>query len=282
MISLGVASWLFDAWRGVFYPEALPRTQYLAYYARHFRTVQVNSSFYGQPRPTTVDKWLQSTPGGFTFCLKFPRTISHEKRLVNCEAETLSFLDLLRRLGNRAAPALLQLPPSLNRQRDGRALADYLAWIAPRLDGLCLAVEVRSPDLMTPAFAAYVAGLGIGLALVDRVGTADLFDAWLALVEQGSAPDFALIRWIGDDKDGPTGDREIAFPRDADLDCWTTRLATLDGLGVDVFGYMHNPYEGHSPASVRRLEERLQAVVDLPTWAPPPVASRPAQMSLFE
>jgi uncharacterized protein YecE (DUF72 family) len=282
MISLGVASWLFDAWRGVFYPEALPRTQYLAYYARRFRTVQVNSSFYGQPRPTTVDNWLQTTPDGFTFCLKLPQAISHEKRLVDCEAETLSFLDLLRKLGNRAAPALLQLPPSLSRQRDGRALADYLAWIAGRLDGLRLAVEVRSPDLMTPAFAAYVAGLGIGLTLVDRVGTADLFDAWLALVEQGNAPDFALIRWIGDDKDGPVGDREITSPRDADLDRWTRRLAILDGLDVDVFGYMHNPYEGHSPASVHRLEERLRAVVDLPAWTPPPIESQSAQMSLFE
>ena len=282
MISLGVSSWLFDAWRGVFYPEGLPRSQYLAYYARHFRTVQVNSSFYGQPRATTVDNWLQTTPEGFTFCLKFPQIISHEKRLVDCEEETVDFLALLHRLGDRAAPALLQLPPSLSRRSHGRALADYLAWIAPRLEGLRLAVEVRAPDLMTPAFAAYVAGLGLGLTLVDRVGTADMFDAWLALVEQGDAPDFTLIRWIGDDKNAPTGDREITFPRDADLDRWTRRIAVLDRLGVDVFGYMHNPYEGHSPASVRRLEERLRNLMDLPAWKPPPLEKEPAQMSLFE
>jgi len=284
MIALGTSSWLCDAWRGVFYPEKLPQKQYLAHYARHLRTVEVNTSFYAQPRPTTVEKWLQATPDGFTFCLKFPRAISHEKRLVDCEAETLSFLALLRSMNDKAAPAFLQLPPSFSRRQHGRVLADYLAWLADYKGDLRLAVEVRAVDLMTPAFAAYVASLGLALVLVDRVRTVDLFDAWLALLTQAEAPPLAVIRWIGDDKDGPTGDRELTAPRNADLDRWAKRLATLDRLGVDVFGYMHNPYEGHAPASVHRLETRLRDLVDLPVWAPPApeVEHGSAQLSLFD
>jgi uncharacterized protein YecE (DUF72 family) len=80
--------------------------------------------------------------------------------------------------------------------------------------------------------------------------------------------DFAFVRWIGDDRGYRGDDREIITPRDAALDCWAGRLAGLSKAGVVVFGYMHNPYEGHSPASVARLLERLAAWAALPAWPP--------------
>ena len=88
MIALGTSSWSFDAWRGVFYPESTGKTEMLAYYARQFPTVEVNTSFYALPEPSRLIKWVESVPRGFTFALKFPRRISHEKRLVDCEEET--------------------------------------------------------------------------------------------------------------------------------------------------------------------------------------------------
>lgn len=283
MIVLGVSSWLFDAWRGVFYPDSLARGDYLAYYSRYFATVEVNTSFYGRPRQSTVAKWLAATPDGFQFCLKFPRAISHEKQLVDCQAETRSFLDLLRLLGDAAAPAFLQLPPGFTRAGAGRTLADYLAWLAEAGRDLRLAVEVRAADLMTPAFVAYLLDLGLAPVLVDRVNTPDLYPAYLALLEAGKGPRYLVIRWIGDDANGPTGDREITAPRDAELAQWAERLATLHRAGIDVFGYMHNPYEGHSPASVRRLQAELARYVDLPAWQPPlePEDAPPGQLSLF-
>ncbi len=284
MIALGTSSWLFDAWRGPFYPADLGRKGYLAHYALQFRTVEVNTSFYGQPRDSTVQNWRMSVPEGFTFCLKFPRVISHEKRLVGCEAESEAFLALLRSMGEAAAPAFLQLPPSLSRATAGRALADYLAWLAELGSDLRLAVEVRAPDLMTPAFLRYVMELGLAPVIVDRVNTPDLFPAWLALTEEGVGPSHAIVRWIGDDKNGPTGDRELSAPRDGELDRWADRLASVSALGLDLFGYMHNPYEGHSPASVRRLEARLQERMPLTEWHPEPPAPAPAasQLSLFD
>ena len=72
-INLGTSSWQFDGWRGIFYPEGLARTEQLPYYATQFNTVEANTSFYGLPRPTTLVNWIETTPAGFTFCLKFPR-----------------------------------------------------------------------------------------------------------------------------------------------------------------------------------------------------------------
>ncbi len=269
MIRLGTSSWQFEGWQGVFYPETLPKDQQLIYYSKQFDTVEVNTSFYGLPRPSTLVKWVESTPLGFQFCLKAPRAITHDKRLNNAQEESRLFLEVLRSLGTSAAPAFLQFPPTFTRQTDGKALALYIDWLAGQLNGIRMGVEVRSADLLTPAFATFLADRGFCLVLIDRVETADLFDSWLTLIDQKKAPQFVIIRWIGDDRNGPQGDSELVAPRDAQLEQWAKRLIQLEERGIEVFGYMHNPYEGHSPASIRRLRSLLVPNITLPTWPPP-------------
>ncbi len=286
-LHLGTSSWHFEEWRGVFFPTALAKQQHLAYYATQFNSVEINTSFYGVPRPSTLINWVESVPAGFTFCLKFPRAITHEKRLINCEEETLIFLDVLRSLGEAAAPGLIQFPPDFTRATHGKQLATYLDWLADQLGAVRVGIEVRALDLMTPAFARFLAERNMAYVLVDRVQTPDAYPFWADLLAAGNAPAFALIRWIGDDKQGPTGNDQLVAPRDEQLAGWATRLAHLQQAGVQVYGYMHNPYEGHSPASLRRLQAQLAPLITLPTWPPPgtPVPGADnddaAQMSLF-
>ncbi len=277
MIALGTSSWTFDAWRGVFYPDTVRKTEWLAYYARQFDTVEVNTSFYALPEPSTLIKWVESVPEGFTFALKFPKRISHEKRLIDCEPETLALIDALHALGPAAGPAFLQLPPDFSRERYGRELASYVEWLATKRGDLRMAVEVRAKDLMTAAFARFLADHGFALVITDRKGTLDLYDVW---AEVGTSTRLAMIRWIGDERNGPQGDREISAPQDAKLDLWAQRLLELGRAGMEVFGYMHNPYEGHSPASVRRLLARLGH--DMPPEPPlGPEDDASAQMRLL-
>ena len=286
---LGTSSWNFDDWKGSFYPEKLAKKDQLSHYATTFNSIEVNTSFYALPAPKTLIGWTEAVPPGFTFALKMPRAISHDKRLKECRPETLAYLDAARSLGNMAAPSLLQLPASLTRQNSGRVLAGYLDWIAAELDGIQLAVEVRSPDLMTAAFASFLAERGISLVLVDRSGSEDMFDEWLGLIAADKAPPFAFIRWIGDADNGPQHYREITQPRDKALDKWSDRIVTLAQHGVSIYGYMHNPYEGHSPESLRRLQARL-AERNLPpaTWppeewiAPHKQDANSGQLSLFD
>ncbi|MCB0063986.1 MAG: DUF72 domain-containing protein, partial [Caldilineaceae bacterium] len=241
----------------------------------------------GVPRPSTLISWVESVPSGFTFCLKFPRAITHEKRLVDCKPDTLIFLDVLRSLGEAAAPGLIQFPPDFSRSRYGKRLADYLDWLAGQLDTIRVGIEVRSPDLMTPAFATFLAERGMAYVLVDREQTPDAYPCWEELVTAGTAPSFALLRWIGDDQNGPQGNDQLVAPRDTQLDAWAQQLSRLHQAGIEIYGYMHNPYEGHSPASVRRLQERLAPVIPLPSW--PPVGTKipklaedqPGQLTLF-
>jgi len=278
-VHLGTSSWLFDGWRGVFYPDKLPKAQYLAYYTRQFNTVEVNTSFYAVPSPSTLLGWVESAPPGFTYALKFPRAITHERRLADSEAMTQTFLDTLRALGDVCAPAFLQFPPDFTRQAYGRVLATFLDWLAQEASDLRLAVEVRAPDLMTPAFVAFLAERNFAPVLADREQSLDLFESWFELVREGKGPNFAFIRWIGDDRNGPQGDRELQLLRDAQLAQWADRIKLLVSYGKAVFGYMHNPYEGHSPASVRRLNTLLAQRMVLPPWTP--VADGDQQLSLL-
>lgn len=277
-VHIGTSSWLFDAWRGVFYPDKLPKSQYLTYYASQFDTVEVNTSFYAIPTPSTLLAWVESAPPGFTYTLKFPRAITHDRRLIDCEGVTRTFLDSLRALGDACGPAFLQFPPDFTRKAHGRDLATYLDWLADEAHDLRLAVEVRAADLMTPAFAAFLAERNFAFVLVDRVQTPDCFDVWWERIETGAGPDFAFIRWIGDDRSGPQGDRELQVLREAELTQWTDRILRLAAQGKTVFGYMHNPYEGHSPASVRRLQALLAPHIALPAW---PSTAPTGQLSLL-
>jgi len=272
-LALGTSSWTFKEWKGLFYPEKLPAKKHLAHYSCIFNSVEVNTSFYALPKATTVQQWMAAVPEGFTFSLKFPRIISHEKRLVKCEEETLAYLALVQSFGTAAAPGLLQLPPSFTRAKSGLTLARYLDWLAEQLHDsfqkLQVAVEVRSRDLMTRPFAMFLAERGMGLALVDRLGTEDMRDIWLELADAQQTPLFTFIRWIGDDKNGPKGNRELSNPRDTELEGWSTFIQRCYGIGHDIYGYMHNPYEGYSPESVRRLQSCLQAhaQTDFPIWS---------------
>jgi len=260
---LGTASWTFPDWKHVFYPDGLADRDRLAWYATQCNSIEVNTSFYGLPAPNTLVQWVESVPPGFTFSLKVPRLITHERRLVGCQRESLAYLDVLRSLGTAAAPGFLQFPPSFSRASEGRILAHYLDWLAGELDGLSLAVEVRSADLMTPAFATFLAERGMALVGVERTGTEDFFDSW-----QKSGARYLYLRLIGNDSEPLPNDREIQRPQDAILDRWAARIAGLLEGTTPVYCYTHNTLEGHSPATVRRLRERIQALHPLPDWSP--------------
>ena len=111
---LGCPAWGVKGWIGGFLPAKTRPADLLAAYSRRLNTVEGNTTFYALPSAEQVERWRDATPPGFRFCLKFPQTISHRKRLSDCEAETEAFVDRLRRLGDRCGPAFLQLPPTFS------------------------------------------------------------------------------------------------------------------------------------------------------------------------
>lgn len=121
-------------------------------YAARLNAAEINSSFYRPHRPDTWRRWADSTPPDFRFAVKMPKAISHEARLVDCEARLAGFLGEARLLEARLGPLLLQLPPSLAfdaevaaafftalRQRHGGPVAcepRHAGWLTPEADAL--------------------------------------------------------------------------------------------------------------------------------------------------
>lgn len=138
---LGCPVWACEHWRGTLYTRRATRNDWLKQYSSVFRTVEGNSTFYALPSPDTAQRWVDSCDRAFRFALKFPRSITHDRRLVDAERETADFVEILEILDtrHRLGPSFLQLPPDFGPDRFAvlerylRALPDHLPW----------AVEVR-------------------------------------------------------------------------------------------------------------------------------------------
>jgi uncharacterized protein YecE (DUF72 family) len=110
-IHIGTSGWSYIHWKGPFYPEALPTDQMLEYYAQHFHSVEINSSFYRLPDRKTLLHWYDSTPDDFLFTAKASRYITHMKKLGDPQKTVPAFLDSISMLDNKLGPILFQLPP---------------------------------------------------------------------------------------------------------------------------------------------------------------------------
>jgi uncharacterized protein YecE (DUF72 family) len=107
---VGTSSWSSTDWVGPFYPPNLKPGQFIEAYARKFRAVEIDSTYYSIPSPQVVTSWREKTPPGFIFAAKIPGVITHEKVLKDCQAELTMFLKNMELLGNRLGPLLLQFP----------------------------------------------------------------------------------------------------------------------------------------------------------------------------
>lgn len=113
-LHIGTSGWSYGEWDRVFYPEGVKSTQdRLAFYAKHFDTVEVNYSFYHLPKPETYQKWAAAVSPGFLFAVKASRFITHILKLVGVKESWEKFLTGARTLGERLGPILFQFPPSL-------------------------------------------------------------------------------------------------------------------------------------------------------------------------
>jgi uncharacterized protein YecE (DUF72 family) len=108
-IRIGTAGWGFPRTLDVFPAKGSGLERYSAV----FNSVEINSSFYRPHQRKTYERWAASTPPEFRFAVKVPRTITHERRLVDCHEPLARFLDECAGLDDKLGPLLIQLPPSL-------------------------------------------------------------------------------------------------------------------------------------------------------------------------
>lgn len=124
-IAVGTSGYSYKEWKGSFYPDDLPAAKMLPFYAGHFDTVEINNTFYRMPETKTMEKWAGEVPDGFTFSVKAPQRITHQKKLAGAEDDVRHLFEVASTLGPKLGPVLFQLPPFA--RKDAAKLRDFIA-----------------------------------------------------------------------------------------------------------------------------------------------------------
>lgn len=243
---------------------------YLTAYAREFSTVEIDSTFYGIPQPERVRRWAAQVPDGFTFALKLPREITHNRRLFACEKLVAEFVASAAELGPKLEAVLIQLGPDY----DPSEIVALEAFVAALPEGLRWALEVRDAAWFKgDAHRRLRDALGRrGIALVVSDGTFVSLDVMLAELQKPTAP-HAYIRWLGRREAFARFDA-VQLDRRAQIERWAGAIRAAAPQLTRVTGYANNQYAGYSPATIRDLLAALGVPHDPP--------AKIAQPSLFE
>jgi uncharacterized protein YecE (DUF72 family) len=254
---------------------------YLAFYAERFHTVEVDSTFYACPAERTVENWNARTPEGFVFSVKVPQTITHDKVLVDCDAELAEFLETMSILGPKLGPIVFQFPFFTRSVfRDRHTFTDRLIPFLRKLPaGRKFAVEIRNRDWLNAELANLLRDHRIALVLQDR--------SWMPspseLKSDPITTDWTYIRWLGDRKSieelTTTWDKTVV-DRTQELSSWVDFCYQIRKRGVLVYAYANNHYAGHAPATIEQFR-KLWRGRGFPEIAEPQ-RSRPKEPLLFE
>ena len=257
---LGTSSFTAAGWEGSFYPRGTKSRDFLSYYATQFATVEVDSTFYGTPSASTVTGWYEKTPADFIFAAKVPRVVTHEKVLVDCEAEFDEFIARMELLDEKLGPLLLQFP--YFNQSAFKSVNEFLPrlrFFLKRTEQMLackLAVEIRNNSWLNARFADVLREYNVALVLIDQSFAPRPWEMTekLDLV----TADFAYVRWLGDRKgieEQTTTWNKTVIDRRDDLRHWADvlRSLVLDKRIRKLFAFANNHYAGHGPATVKQF-----------------------------
>jgi uncharacterized protein YecE (DUF72 family) len=236
-LRVGTSGWVYKHWRGDFYPQGVPQTRWLDYYAQRFSTAEINGTFYRLPTQAAAARWRESSPPGFVFAWKASRFITHMKRLRDAEDSLRRIYAPMEALGDKLGPCLFQLPPQmpLNLPR----LLDFLALLPKQHRHT---VEFRSPSWYVDDVFHMLKAHDVALCISDH--------------HHAPAPWVATAPFIYVRGHGPGGRYTGRYP-DATLTLWSEHIAQWRGEGRDVFAYFDNDIGGHAPRDAQRLLQRL-------------------------
>ncbi|HTT14192.1 MAG TPA: DUF72 domain-containing protein [Thermoplasmata archaeon] len=241
---LGCSGWAYDDWVGPFYAPGTPPGEFLERYARVFRTVEVDSSFYRAPGPFLVRRWADRTPDGFRFSLKVPRDVTHETAgdVAGRLDGFVRSLEPLRRSG-KLGPLVLQFPPSFRRDRGAERLERLLEAVPAAYD---LAVELRHRSWWVDATRQALARRGAVLV-------------WSVVPETSPPPwvtgAFLYARFIGDRALTEFGRVQRAGREP--MEAMRARFEDEGRAIPSIFAYANNHFMGFGPGTVVELAQVL-------------------------
>lgn len=233
-LRIGCSGFLYDHWRGNFYPEELSRNQWFEYYTKHFNTVELNVTFYRLPERESFLRWYATTPDNFLFSVKGSRFITHVKKLKDCSEPLEAFFSRASLLKEKLGVVLWQLPPNFACDID--RFKNFLEILKPF--GVKSTFEFRNKTWINKKISSLFEKENIAYCMADSPEF---------LEDLPITADFVYIRRHG--KDGRYAS------------CYTTEELKKDAKFIktqlknkkDVFVYFNNDVAGYAPKNAKEL-----------------------------
>jgi len=288
LLRLGTTSWKYDTWKGLIYDagKTYRPDDYLADYARYLDCVEIDQWFYSLfpgglrlPDPGVARFYAQSVPDDFVFTVKAPNslTLTHyysrqtpryaafagKPNAAFLDHDLLCrFLDGISPLESKLGPIMFQFE-YLNKQKmpSKEAFFERFGEFIDRAPkGYQYAVETRNPKYLSPAYFAFLKGLGLGFVYVHGYfmpPVGEVFDTF-----KPETASFEVIRLHGGDRaeiEGRTGEvwNTIVAPKPADLEAAARIVRANAKKRVLTYLNMSNHFEGSAPLSLRRFLDAL-------------------------
>ncbi len=232
LVHVGTSGYNYPEWRGTFYPDDLSASKMFGFYSERFRTVEINYTFYRMPTVKTTTGWRGQAPEGFTYALKAPRRITHDRRLNDAAELVQFFAESARVLGPHLGPLLFQLAPTF--RCDLPRLEQFLAVVPPDLR---IAFEFRHESWLDEPVFERLARHNAALCIADSGDRTTPVrptarHGYFRLRDEGYTP--------------------------ADLERWADAIAGRGDAWSEVFVYFKHEEEGKGPEFARAFSEALE------------------------
>ncbi|HJU33565.1 MAG TPA: DUF72 domain-containing protein [Nitrososphaera sp.] len=243
---VGCSGWSYNGWLGHFYPATLDSKEFLKYYSQIFDCVEIDSSFYRPPNVFMTKRWASLAPDNFRFTAKFPRYITHEKRLSEPRDKQLHyFFDVMRPLRSKMLALLLQLPPSLTAKEGLKKLETLIHMLD---DDYRYAIEVRHRSWFDKK-------------VYKMLSDNDICLAWSQLDTIQTPPeltsDFLYLRFIGDRSIDERDFGKVQKDRFKELKRWADEVCRLKDRAKFGFIAANNHYAGFGPATANSFRKMV-------------------------
>ena len=236
-IHIGTSGWHYAHWVATFYPEDMKPKDFLGYYLKHFKTVEINNSFYHLPQEKTLINWKNAVPKDFLFAVKASRFITHMKKLREPKKSIKLFFERMKFLGNKLGPILFQLPPYWHCNID--RLKEFLEVLPKKYQ---YTFEFRDQTWINPDVTNLLQEYNAAFCIYDL----NYFTSPKLVTA-----DFVYIRLHG-----PNG-AYAGSNSDKQLKKWAKDIKKWNKSGKTVYCYFDNDELGYAPKDALRLKKMV-------------------------
>lgn len=255
MVRIGTSGFSYDDWHGFFYPEELESRNRLTYYAQHFRTMEINSTFYRLPNAGMFHSFVRKTPADFCFVVKAYRGLTHAREEASPEAFQ-QFLEALTPLyqSDQFGCLLAQFPGSFRPEEENRR---YVEFFRRQVGKLPTVIEFRHADWVTQETLDWLHDLGLGFCCVDEPPLPGLMPPLTA-----ATTNVAYVRFHGRNADkwwkhDEAWERYDYLYNETELSEWGPRIQFLADQADTTYVFFNNHYQSQAVQNARQLAQQL-------------------------